>query len=355
MALSKAQVRLTAALGCLKASSSLLTAMSALSDLSANLAADRTPSLTPSFQKSLSAMWLESLISLRPFLRATSNGSSTTRNARHLARSVLFMLAIASVWTRLKRWTSFFGERFSRLRLLALSVKWRLFLRSDETLSSRNRPRPGAQVDLSRKVSLVVGHSGYGKGVWTGHAVAGCERLLISNPFPDKNEFDAQRIVGFKNLLEFFKAKPAKFRVAYTPEICTKPCCKGKRTDFIHLIELAWVIRRLTFVVDEVAASRHLPRRMPVPMAFIDMATMGRHREISMIMTAQRPYYLPIEIRSESDELVCFNLTEERDRDWIAGYPGAREIAEETSVLPRLAYLKFTKEPQRVTRGRLEL
>lgn len=211
-------------------------------------------------------------------------------------------------------------------------------------------------MDLRRKTSLVVGHSGYGKGLWTTHELEGNERVLISNPFPDKVEFGAQRIVGFKNLLAFFKTRPAKFRISYTPEYCMRPCCKGKRTEFVHLLELSWALRNHTLVIDEAAASRHLPRGKGVaPMQFIDMATMGRHREISPIMTAQRPYYLPIEIRSECDELVCFNLTEPADLDWVAGYPGARDYVDEIAELPRLHYLKFTKEPSAVVRGRIEL
>lgn len=211
-------------------------------------------------------------------------------------------------------------------------------------------------MDLKRKTSLVVGHSGYGKGLWTAHELAGDERVLISNPFPDKVEFDAQRIVGFKNLLAFFKTAPAKFRVSYTPEMCVRPCCKGKRTEFIHLVELSWALKNHRFVVDEIAASRHLPRgKGTAPMQFIDMAVMGRHREVSLILTAQRPYYLPIEVRSESDELVCFQLTEPADLDWVAGYPGAKEYVGEISALPRLHYLKFTKEPRAMVRGRIDL
>lgn len=211
-------------------------------------------------------------------------------------------------------------------------------------------------MDLRRKTSLVVGHTGYGKGLWTAHEVENDERLLISNPFPDKVEFGAQRIVGFDNLLKFFKGNPTRYRVSYTPQMCVRPCCKGKRTEFVHLLELSWALKNHRLVIDEVAASRHLPRgKGTAPMQFIDMATMGRHREVSPILLAQRPYYLPIEIRSESDELVCFQLTEPADLDWVSGYPGARDHVDEIAALPRFHYLKFTKEPPAVVRGRIEI
>lgn len=205
---------------------------------------------------------------------------------------------------------------------------------------------------LSRKIRGVLGHSGYGKTVWLANSAAKAQRVLVLEGFKEKNEYDTQRIENFTALVKFFFRKPPRFRVSYYPLPCYRPCCKGKQSEFRHVCELVWAVGgNLRFVIEEAAS--YFPKRI-VPQEFMFLATKGRHRQIDMDLSAQAPYYLPIEIRREMDELVCFHLSEDNDIEWVEGFPGAENIGADIKALPRLHYRHVFKEPPAIVRGRIE-
>ena len=206
---------------------------------------------------------------------------------------------------------------------------------------------------LQREVVAVVGHSGYGKTLWSRDYASHAPRVLVLEGFSDKSEYDTRPIETFSELISFLKSRPPSFRVSYYPVPCFCEKCEGRESQFIHICEAVWAAGGdMLLVVEEAAA--YFPRRRVSPQ-FMHIATKGRHKEISMLLVAQAPSYLPIEIRRESDRLIAFHLGEKNDRDWVKDYPGAGSaVADELSMLPRLEYREIHKDGE-VLDGKIEL
>lgn len=184
-------------------------------------------------------------------------------------------------------------------------------------------------MSLRREIALAVGRTGFGKSALTKELVGRRQRVIILEKWSDKDEYGGTlRFKSWAELLRAFKTKkPTRFRVSFSPGL----------TYFPHVCALAWVLGDVLLVIEE--ASSYFPGGK-VPPEFIELCERGRHRQVSIYATAQRPKRLPIILRAEADLLYCFRLNEKADRDWVAEFPGAdRQLAEQAAGLERYRYM----------------
>lgn len=197
---------------------------------------------------------------------------------------------------------------------------------------------------LDREVVVVVGHTGYGKTLWTAGHARGLNRVLIVERWADKSEYGhVSRFSELRELIAFFERRPRTFRVSYYP---------ATMAEARYLWMLAWLVGDLTVVIEE--ADTYFPRGV-IPAEFIELTGRGRHRQISLVVVSRTPYRLPIEIRREADRLIAFHLAERRDRAWVADFPGSSaETAEEIRQLDRLEYRQIERSG-RILHGKVRV
>jgi len=61
---------------------------------------------------------------------------------------------------------------------------------------------------------------------------------------------------------------------------------------------------------------------------------LGRHQSCSILLIAQRPTYMPIDFRSQSNRVITFCQHEDTDMDWLQGFFG-KERMERMLQLPK--------------------
>ncbi len=60
----------------------------------------------------------------------------------------------------------------------------------------------------------------------------------------------------------------------------------------------------------------------------------GRHRNCSLLLIAQRPTYMPIDVRSQANRVITFCQHEGTDMDWLQDFFG-KERVKQLSTLPK--------------------
>lgn len=66
-------------------------------------------------------------------------------------------------------------------------------------------------------------------------------------------------------------------------------------------------------------------------------AFIGRHQKLNILITAQRPTSIPVDLRSQASRVICFGQREQRDMQWLGEYFGDRY--KEITLLDRLECL----------------
>lgn len=170
------------------------------------------------------------------------------------------------------------------------------FIERAEKESSKIRDR-----DKRREIILNFGKTGFGKTVLNKYIlIKKFPRVLIIDP---NDEYKGLEFNSLNELIEYVEKhqvyKIKIFRLDWFEQIC----------------EIVLELGNVTLLVDE--AQRVLPVREKMPEVFQEIVFQGRHKNINLILTSQRPSKVNIDIRSQFSKMFLFNQTEKKDIDWI--------------------------------------
>lgn len=162
---------------------------------------------------------------------------------------------------------------------------------------------------MSRKIIVVLGKTGHGKSEWTKRFVASLPSLYIYDPLASYSNVtwcDHEMLLRLHDAQQLKRARVGVF----------------DSTDAELLGCLAFVHGDTTIVIEE--CSTVFTKGNALPRWAGDLVFMGRHRNASMIVTAQRAASIPIEIRSQAHRIVSFAQHEGDDLKWLKGFFGNR-------------------------------
>jgi hypothetical protein len=167
---------------------------------------------------------------------------------------------------------------------------------------------------MSREVISVLGKTGFGKSVWTRKYCVGKKRLFVFDPLRD---FPCE-YMDCENLIANFDA--GKFDNNNIFSVGS-----GNTEDLEILGALSMLAGDCLLVVEECAISFDKWGRIPSWLR--DIVFLGRHRNASILVTAQRAASVPIDLRSQVSRLVTFQQSEGDDLSWLKPFLG-RDILE---------------------------
>lgn len=178
---------------------------------------------------------------------------------------------------------------------------------------------------MDREIIIVLGKTGQGKSVWTRKFLEHNPRLFMFDPLMDTEV----NYISKEGLLDMYDQgllrEGKNFRVGFY-----------NQEDLDLLGSTAFMSKNCFLGIEECAVAfpygNHITDQWMKECVFL-----GRHRKISMILTAQRAQSIPIIVRSQATRIISFCQQEGRDMNWLYDYFGSR--ANEISVLPKLQCL----------------
>jgi len=178
---------------------------------------------------------------------------------------------------------------------------------------------------MEREIVGVFGRTGYGKTLWARHYVADKPRLFIYDPKHDPDVLESEDWGGaqwIRQISEVADGLPETFAIGISDP--------DQIDDFVSL---AMRTGNAYLVLDEAATL--FPLRAPISPSIRTMIFEGRHSALSTVIVAQRPFYVPIDLRSQIDRCVSFRQTEKRDVEFFSLFFSDAQI----DALPTLAPL----------------
>lgn len=165
------------------------------------------------------------------------------------------------------------------------------------------------QIKNSERV-FFVGTTGSGKTELAKHFLSKMNRVLIIDP---KHEF---RLEGFRRSKEL-PLFGRDFKIIYRP----------KEEDDYHLSNLVYKIFRgknATIYVDELAT---ITEQFPMTtLKLAQVAREGREKKVALWNATQRPRWIKLIFKSESEVFFQFFLRDEDDRKHMTGFLGKDSI-----------------------------
>lgn len=174
-----------------------------------------------------------------------------------------------------------------------------------------------------------------GKTVWSRGFLRDKRRLIILDT---QSEYRGEYFAEADDMLDFLEKNPHTFRVRVDRPDYLDVCCRA-----------ALAMGRVWLVVEEV--QRVIPPYgQPMPSSFLDVLYRGRHRNVNVLLIAQRASTINIAARSQWTRIISFRQTETTDTKWIEQQAG--EVLALTE-LERLWY--YDVMPDGVTRAQMQL
>lgn len=177
-----------------------------------------------------------------------------------------------------------------------------------------------------REIIIVLGKTGFGKSHWTRQYLQGCRRVFLYDPVRETKGVtwdDSQTIVErYDNggLRENFY------------------CATSDENAVETFGSIAFLLGNCIFSVEE--ASLVFQKGARVEGWAKNIIFLGRHRDVSLLVTAQRAASIPIELRSQATRIVSFAQHESDDLQWMKAFYGKR--VEELPRLPHFVCLDST-------------
>lgn len=174
-----------------------------------------------------------------------------------------------------------------------------------------------------REIIIVLGKTGHGKSQWTWQYLESQPRIFCYDPLRDAPRMtwmDAEQLVEWHDQSENIRYH----RLATADE--------ESLDTFGHM---AFQRGNCILAVEEAALVFEQGERITGWSK--NIVFVGRHRNVSLLVTAQRAASIPIALRSQATRLVSFAQTEGDDVRWLRGFFGTR--IEELGSLPRLTCL----------------
>jgi len=103
------------------------------------------------------------------------------------------------------------------------------------------------------------------------------------------------------------------------------------------IAESIFLLGDLTFVIEEVTC---YCSAYQISEQFAHIIQRGRHKNISLVATTQRPYGLHRLLTSQAKEIYVFSTNEPRDRQYLSALLG-HEIEAKLDSLQQYEYLKW--------------
>lgn len=175
-------------------------------------------------------------------------------------------------------------------------------------------------MDKVRSITLLLGKTGQGKSHFRRKLTEKTPRLFVFDPVM---EDESVHYYGTgEELLDAFYNEDfntgRKFRVGvHDPDLLDT------------LATCAYIVGECTIVVEECSIA--FPSTTKISNAWRENIFLGRHRAVSIILTAQRAISVPIAVRSQATRCVSYAQHEDRDVDWLRAYFGNR-----TNEIPEL-------------------
>lgn len=173
----------------------------------------------------------------------------------------------------------------------------------------------------NRSVIVVTGRTGSGKSVWSRRVSAGYQRRMIYDPFATYN----CQVVDSEGLILLHESNQVdrkgfciQFRDAALLPLAADIC--------YSLGDCLLVVEEMGVVLNGMRATPDWLRRL---------IFLGRHRDVSLMLVAQRAASVPTDVRSQCSRFVAFAQSEFVDRDWIKKSFGP-EVADRVGSLKTL-------------------
>jgi hypothetical protein len=172
-----------------------------------------------------------------------------------------------------------------------------------------------------REIIIVLGKTGYGKSRWTRQFLDGCRRVFMYDPI---HEADAE---WHDNVSIVERFDNGTFRQGNDFYVAT-----SEESAIDTFGSIAFLVGDCVYAVEE--ASLVFEKGMRLQGWAKNIVFLGRHRNCSLLVTAQRAASIPIELRSQATRVVSFAQHESDDLLWLKAFLGKTIV--ELPHLPRL-------------------
>lgn len=175
-----------------------------------------------------------------------------------------------------------------------------------------------------REIIIVLGKTGQGKSTWTRQYLLPFKRIMGYDPQRELsvNYIDDSALV---NAFDSGRLKlPNEFRLGTDNE-----------SGLDAVGNIAFLTGNCILVIEEASLVFRKGERIegwPRSIIFL-----GRHRNVSLIVTAQRAASIPIELRSQATRIVSFAQHESDDLNWLKSFFGKQVY--DLPMLPPLTCL----------------
>lgn len=191
---------------------------------------------------------------------------------------------------------------------------------------------------MSREVVIILGKTGFGKSTWLKHYCDRFTRIFAFDPF---GKFPAN-YSGEDFILD--TAASGNFEPGHNFRVGS-----FNRNDLDLLGALAFMSGDCLLVIEEAGFIWGKGERIPDWLQ--EIVFLGRHKNVSLAITAQRAAYIPIDLRSQANRLVTYWQTEMNDVGWLENYLGER--VNEIPALPK--YVCLDAEDNKISRYKIRL
>jgi hypothetical protein len=166
---------------------------------------------------------------------------------------------------------------------------------------------------LEREITLVMGMTGWGKSWWSKLYCLKWPNLLVYDPamsFPE---------VVWGNMSEHIdpmigEEKLPHYRLGFVDH---EEVAQGASASFVRGDSM-FMIEECATVFDKGQAR--------LPDWGKRLCFYGRHRECSLTLIAQRPTYIPIDLRSQANRVISFCQHEDGDIQWLGDFYGKERM-----------------------------
>lgn len=178
-----------------------------------------------------------------------------------------------------------------------------------------------------REIIIVLGKTGYGKSRWTRQYLDGCRRVFLYDPVRE-----TERVEWYDDSGIMERYDSGALRGDFY-------CATSDENTLNTFGNMAFLLGNCMYAVEE--ASLVFTKGVRIEGWAKNIIFLGRHRNVSLLVTAQRAASIPIELRSQATRIISFAQHESDDLQWLKAFYGKQ--VEELPRLPRLTCLDSTE------------
>lgn len=182
---------------------------------------------------------------------------------------------------------------------------------------------------MNREIVLVMGMTGYGKSWWTKLYHRLWSRTVVYDPAAS---FQVKEWLTPEEIFERLTAEkpPQKFDYGFVDD---------DEESVSGIGRLVFYTGNVMYIIEE-CATVFEKGMMRSPKWVKDLCFFGRHRACSLVLIAQRPTYIPIDIRSQANRVISFCQHEGSDMDWLTDFFG-KDRMKRLSTLPKFSCFDY--------------